>query len=112
MREVHERLPGRGRLLVAVGALAIACASAGFRFDPTKLNQLEPGQTTVSQAIAILGGPPYSLAQNADGSRFLVWSYAVTYPWGVQTRAVEVLFDTEGRMVRIAAGINVDVPDQ
>ena len=90
--------------------MCFACASAGSKFDPKALSTLVLGTTTEAQAIAILGSQPYQRIQYQDGSHLFVWSHAEVLFSDVRTKAVSILFDQKGRMVRFVSGINVELP--
>lgn len=68
----------RGALVRALSlasiALVAACTSSGVKVDQSKLGALQPGMTTVDQAIAALGKPTNTIIQS-DGGRIIQYTY-------------------------------------
>ena len=76
------------------------CASYGTKFEMQDVDAFRQGITTYEQAVQRLGKPNSQHFQ-ADGARAVTWLY-ITATMGVrESRSVGVLFDREGKMVRI-----------
>ena len=90
--------------------LLAACATSGTKFEMSDVNAMQPGVTTYEQAVAKLG-KPFGVSMTADGTKSVVWSWAQAGGLtGIQKRAARILFDKDGKMVRVAgkAGDQVD----
>lgn len=94
------------RLLVPVFAsLWIAACGGGnygpVNYSPEKLSELEPGVTTMHDAKQVFGTPT-SVMEVPGGGTLLQWQQRKTgaVP-GATDRHVAILFDDDGRMVRI-----------
>lgn len=75
--------------------------SSGARFDSTTLKRLKPGETTLAQAVEILGGEPLAKNYGPDGSITAVWSHVAVKASGTQSRQATIQFDAKERMVRV-----------
>lgn len=60
---------------VIVCWLAACTASVGRDFEESRLDQLEKGTTTYSEALQILG-PPASMSRSLDGSMIAIYHYS------------------------------------
>lgn len=74
---------------------------SGSGFDSAALQRLKPGETTLAQAVELLGAEPLAKNYGPDGSVTAVWSAVTVKGTSVQSRQATVLFDSEQRMVRI-----------
>ena len=83
-------------LIVSVSA----CTTIGSKFDVAKVDQLQPGISTSSDAIALLGKPT-SESSMQDGSKLLQWLYSQGTLVGGSGAHVAILFDATGKMVRV-----------
>lgn len=64
------------RFLIPTLALLLAgCATQGARMDTSKLDQLKPGVSTISDAETLLG-KPQSVSRHPDGSTTLGYSFS------------------------------------
>lgn len=100
----------RKAIILTMTILLVACATSGTKFEMSAVNAMQPGVTTYDQAVANLG-KPFSVNIAADGSKRVVWSWAQgSGLTEVQSRAVGILFDKDGKMVRVAgkAGTQID----
>ena len=61
--------------LVVLGIALAACASTGREIKPEQVAQLKKGETTLDQAVAILGKPT-SRTMTSDGTTVLGYVYA------------------------------------
>ena len=79
-----------------------ACATSGTKFEMSAVNAMQPGVTTYEEAVAKLG-KPHGVTIAADGAKNVVWSWAQAGGFtGIQSRAVRILFDKDGKMIRVA----------
>jgi len=86
--------------LVALIALA-ACTSVGTKFDASVLQTFKPGVTTIADAKEKLGTPA-NTENDANGSKRLFWLFMETKVFQAgKSGQVEILFDKQGKMVRI-----------
>src|SRR6185312_9307228 len=88
--------------LLALAALT-ACASTGTEFDPNVVDSLTAGMT-VAQVDAKLGKPNGEVFA-ADGRRVQTWMYSHSnmLSGGSSARTLAILFDADGKMVRVAS---------
>lgn len=78
-----------------------ACAHMGTKFEMADVDSLRPGVTTQQEAIAKLGKPNHS-STASNGYTLLAWQYAEAgYLTGATGRGVTLLFDKDGKMVRV-----------
>lgn len=91
------------RLVMAIACAAlVACASSGTNFNEDAVARLVPTQTTETEAVALLGAKPYSRTiVKADGGYVLTWIHVRIGPINHRSRGLSVLFDKDGKMVRI-----------
>ena len=80
--------------------LLSACTTIGNKFDPSRVYELTPGVSTVADARNSLG-PPSSMSSYPDGRRLLQWIYTQGTLIGGSGAHVAILFDDEGKMMRI-----------
>jgi hypothetical protein len=97
-----HRLPFGSRLLRGtVLVLLSGCASSGTNYDPAKADALTPGVSTQAEATKALGKPNNETFL-ADSTTMLTWLHSTGTAWGTgKSRYLSILFDREGRMVRI-----------
>ena len=90
------------RVLAAVSAVAMAgCMTMGSQFDPALVDTLRPGESTMDDAIALLGTPT-STTVLGRGRTLVQWQYSQGRLVGATGAYVTVLFDAGGTMVRVA----------
>jgi len=83
-------------MLTSLSVFILACASAGSRFDDTKIQQIEKGKTTQGEVRQLLGEPS-GKGVNADGS--VKWQYYYSKSsviGGASTKIFEITFDKNG----------------
>ena len=88
---------------LAVALLAVwlaACMTIGSKFDLSKVDQLTPGVSTMSDAIQLLG-PVRAESTLQNNSKLLQWQYVQGTPVGGSGAHLAILFDASGKMVRI-----------
>ena len=90
--------------LLLAAALATGCATRGQNFDMADVNGFEPGVTTYEEVVQKLGKPK---AQNfaQDGGKSATWVYARASIVGSESKATRLIFDKDGKLVRIASKV-------
>lgn len=91
-------------LAVFVAVTLAACASQGTKFNMADVDQFEPGVTTYDDAVAKLG-KPRGINLAADGSKSVLWIYAAAALGHTESRGTRILFDKDGKMVRVASKV-------
>lgn len=97
---------------VLLAALCTGCATAtsGTPFRAENVEQLQPGQTTVSEARELLG-EPYKVVTTSDGNQLYIWQYVESRARGTSVNTdlqqLAVLFNADGQMIRIHQRINM-----
>lgn len=98
------------KLIAAVlGALILTgCVTRqyGAKFDMAALDELQPGQTTIEQAKERLGEPA-SVIKQSNGLTVLKWFHYQGGAAGTTMSRADVLFDAEGKMMRVARKTNM-----
>lgn len=94
--------------IIILTAMLSACASVGREFDSSKLNQLQSGTSTIMDANRLLGKPT-AMSTNSDGSQVLGWHYAKSSLGGAKSEVVSIIFDSSGKMVRVAGYSNSEM---
>ena len=90
-------------LSVLVALVTVACTSTGNSFNTQARNQLVVGETTLQQAVDILGADPVNTYRQLDGSATSIWSSKSS----VMTDAIYLnqelwlAFGPDGRFVRV-----------
>lgn len=88
-------------VLLTAAILVGGCGrDVGSRIDPTAARTLEPGITTLEEASERIG-PPLRTRRYLNGRTVASWSYLNDPPLGAQVQRLDILFDAEGRMIRI-----------
>src|SRR5262249_39287743 len=88
-------------VLAAVATAALAgCMTIGHRFDPDLVDTLRPGQSTMDDAIALLGKPT-STSSLGNSRTLLHWHYSQGPLVGGRVAHVAVIFDGADKMVRV-----------
>ncbi|HDR8986330.1 TPA: outer membrane protein assembly factor BamE [Burkholderia vietnamiensis] len=87
--------------VLSLASLALtACMTVGNKFDPGAVDSMRPGVTTIQDAETALGKPASSSA-TANGGTLLQWIYTQGSMVGASSAHVAVLFDKDGKMVRV-----------
>jgi hypothetical protein len=91
-----------GTVIVA-GALTLAgCVSMGPNYDPTTIEQLQPGMDKAA-VIARLGRPT-SVASLPDGKQQLMWIHSRGDMLGrAQARSVMLMFGADGKYIGLVS---------
>ena len=93
-------------VFAAVFAIAMsACATRGTKFEMADVDAFQPGVTTYDQAVEKLGKPK-AINIAPDGSKSVLWVYVqVAALAGTESRGTRILFDKEGKMIRVASKV-------
>jgi hypothetical protein len=96
-----RRIRHTWRSLATAAAIATAsCVTSGHKFDWKQVDALQPGMTIADVEKRL--GKPAGINYMADGSTARTWMWARGTPIGTgDGRSVGILFDSEGRLVRI-----------
>lgn len=89
--------------IVVVTALA-GCASKGTKFDMAQVEAMQPGVTTYDEAVQSLGKPT-AINYAKDGSKSVTWVWAQASIVGSQSRGARILFNKDGKMIRVASKV-------
>lgn len=87
-------------MLVSVMCLLSACVTHGNKFDLAKVDQLQPGTSTRSDAVQLLGTPSAESAMPKNMT-LLQWQYSQGSLVGGSGAHVAILFDQGGKMVQV-----------
>jgi len=88
-------------ITAALIALTLGCAhTSGSRFNMDDVDAMKPGVTTLTEAKEKLG-KPYAVKFDAAGNQMVTWAWASTSLAGASKGAASIIFDKEGKMVRI-----------
>ncbi|WP_260427935.1 hypothetical protein [Burkholderia stagnalis] len=93
------------RKTFAACALALsltACMTMGNKFDIHDADQFIPGVTTLQQAQEKLGTPTATNSM-PNGSTLQQWIYSQASVLGGTSSNIAILFDRDGKMIRIAS---------
>lgn len=101
-------------VLVVVGCLA-GCVSStsGKQFDTAAVHQLQPGVTTIDDAIALLGEPYQTVQSGETGNYMYMWQYVkassgvLSSSMNLQHERAVIIFSSEGVMIKIHQLINI-----
>lgn len=89
-------------LLLACATLTVNAAELGGKFDMAKADTFETGVTTLDDAKEQLGNP-VSVSTDADGNQMIWWKYVKVGVFsGRDVRKLAIVFDKEGKMLRVA----------
>jgi hypothetical protein len=98
----HKTIRMKKYWIALVFAASIAgCAHMGNKFDLASADTFQPGVTTLDEAKAKLG-EPVAVSTDANGSQRVSWKYVSASPVGAQGARLDVVFDKDGKMVRVA----------
>ncbi len=91
-------------LCATVAICTAGCAQVGHKFDTAVIAELQPGLSTETDAIRLLG-PPMTKSIRTDGAHALQWAYGASGAFGAGANAANaiILFDADGKMIRVAA---------
>jgi len=100
------RCVARAALALGLGIGMGACTTTGHRFDPCGVARLRASVSTYAEAVAQLGSLPVATYIQGDDSFVAHWYVRDTVlPDALYLgREVSLLFDDEGRFLRLANG--------
>jgi hypothetical protein len=86
---------------VFLAASLLSCATSGHKFEWRQVDALKPGMT-VAEVEKSLGSKSSAVNYMPDGrtARVWMWSRGTVVGTG-EARSVSILFDAQGRMVRL-----------
>jgi outer membrane protein assembly factor BamE (lipoprotein component of BamABCDE complex) len=97
----------------ALAALLASCSTTtnvGRELDAAAAAQLQPGQTTISQAQALLG-PPFQTVTTSDGRTVLTYAHTTVKQHGlfganadVANQSLVLVFGADGKLIRSTSG--------
>jgi len=89
--------------------IASGCTSSGHAFDAGKLSRLEPGRTTLAEAVRTLAGAPDQIYPQSDGTMLALWRFHRTYvPDGLYGNKEALLqFASSGLFMRLVESSNI-----
>lgn len=92
----------KGFAALALTAVLTACASSGKDFKAKNVEQLVPGESTVSDAAQNLGAEPLQTVFLPDGGRLVIWRYIQSSGLSGKTeiKEAQLIFDAQGHYVR------------
>lgn len=98
-----------GAAVLACAVAASGCSTTGQNFNSMALERIIPGQTTLADAIDILGSEPQDIWRSTDGSALARWAYKGTVLTDAIYLRQEALlrFDAFGRFERMVHSVNV-----
>ena len=88
-----------------------SCASTGRNFDHRGLLRLQPGQTTLDEAVEILGGQPTSKVYQG-GNTIAIWQHIqVVYVVTTDNAMMSIEFDSQNVMTRVLQLVNIEISE-
>lgn len=88
-------------VVLSAASLALtACMTMGNKFAMDDVDAMQPGVTTIQDAQTKLGKPT-SISALANGQTLAQWMYTQGTVLGGSSANVAVLFDKDGKMVRV-----------
>ncbi|WP_412480689.1 hypothetical protein [Azonexus sp. IMCC34839] len=88
-------------LCLALTVLSASAATLGQEFEIERADSFQQGATTFDEAKEQLGVPT-SISTDAEGNQTIWWKYVKVNLLGKDIRKLAVVFDKEGKMLRIA----------
>ncbi len=87
--------------LAACALLLSSCFTFGQHFDVNQVLDLQPGISTESDAIKLLGKPS-TIINDAGGGQTFEWGYTSARAWGKGNGAqASIAFGNDGKMIRV-----------
>src|SRR5437870_467458 len=99
-------MSGTGKAIFAVAtAFVVGCATMGHDFDATQVKNLKPGESTIKDAVGLLGAPR-STTTLSNGDTTCMWMYtsasAVPLPFYTamdsKSKTVMLTFGPDGKL--------------
>ncbi|ARP90927.1 hypothetical protein CAL14_12015 [Bordetella genomosp. 9] len=104
----------RPRLLASLAGLVLlgGCAT-GQNFSAESLASLQPGRTTMTDAIQTLRAMPQQVMPQSDGSTVAIWAYKMSVVADALyfRREAMLQFGADGRLARVLNTTNVPLSD-
>lgn len=85
-----------------------ACSSIGNEYDVAAIDQLKPGETTISEAITLLGEPVMRTKQ-VDGTTLLQWQHTNVVYTSARGTHHAVIFGKDKKMIEIMTQSSTNV---
>lgn len=103
--------------ILSITLLLAACATAtvGQDFQEANLDQLQVGQTTLAQTVALLGAPPQSSLKTARGNWVHQWRFVrsdanvLVSKVEAKTKEVILVFDGDNVLIGLAGSSGIAV---
>ena len=98
--------------LLAIGLLLAGAACSremGRKFDMSAADSLQPGVSTLQDAVAALG-PPTAGFTSLSGREVAQWSFLKDCPRGTESASLMILFGANGRMIAVTRREERKVP--
>jgi hypothetical protein len=98
-----------GLLACLAGSALLAGCATGQDFSADAVASLQPGRTTMSDAIQILQGMPQQVMPQSDGSTIALWAYKMSVVTDAiyYRREATLQFAPDGRLARVLDTTNV-----
>lgn len=80
---------------------SVQAATVGNEFEIERADTFQQSVTTIDQAKEQLGTPT-SVSTDAESNQVLWWKYAKVNLLGKDVRKLAVVFDKDGKMLRVA----------
>lgn len=87
-------------VLIAALVLSACTHTQGTKFEMSQVQSFTPGTTTFGDVTRTLGKPSGQSFQQ-DGSFLATWVYTDVGPTGGLARSAGILFDKDGKLVRV-----------
>jgi len=106
-----------GVILSLIFVLISGCAvsTSGNPFDIAQVEHLSPGNSTIQEAISLLGSP-YQVVSMENDNKLYIWQHvqakanAMASSAKVFTQQAAIIFDSKGVMVRVQQIIDSTPP--
>ncbi|CAM3538507.1 Lipoprotein SmpA/OmlA domain-containing protein [Bordetella sputigena] len=110
IRTSHLIVKWRAGLLACLASMALlgGCATGQY-FSSDAVAGLQPGKTTMSDAVYAFNGMPQQVLPQSDGSTIALWSYKTTVVTDAIyfRREARLQFAPDGRLARVLDTTNV-----
>lgn len=110
IRISHLIAKARAGLLACVtGSALLAGCATGQHFSADAVASLQPGRTTMADAVQILQGMPQQVLPQSDGSTIALWAYKMSVVTDAIyfRREATLQFAADGRLARVLDTTNV-----
>ncbi|ANN66805.1 hypothetical protein [Bordetella bronchialis] len=112
-RPSHLIVKWRAALLACLaGSMLLGCAT-GQHFSTDAVAGLQPGKTTMVDAVQVLQGMPQQVLPQSDGSTIALWAYKISLVTDAiyYRREAMLQFGPDGRLARVLDTTNVPLTD-